>query len=351
MKEQNTNTPLIQSETQPQSKKTRSEHCALSVFCWIFTIGSWIFIAMLIFTFGPFPDITIKDSREKDISVRNLILKENYIYIGLGVYIMYLLLELCSPIGKYLCNKISGQGIYSRMASIFKAVPIFTLYCECYHIETEEYTVTDEDGNTHTETRSYEVVTYRETYHIPYYCCRDVSGLFILNTDEKHIKRKAFVKLELKEEINFADAISYSDYIKEKDDFRRRNQNRDAQFRMKEKKAKIEGLKHHHLIQIQNNSPCCVNYCWFFLFTILTFAQFYKWYIGSLCIYQNFSIRKLISTRYDLSSEEANAKYDNFNPQLNLITQHLSFEPNNYIYISTANKKQPPSYYELSNAA
>ena len=98
MKEQNTNTPLIQSETQPQSKKTRSEHCALSVFCWIFTIGSWIFIAMLIFTFGPFPDITIKDSREKDISVRNLILKENYIYIGLGVYIMYLLLELCSPI-------------------------------------------------------------------------------------------------------------------------------------------------------------------------------------------------------------------------------------------------------------
>jgi hypothetical protein len=87
-----------------------------------------------------------------------------------------------------------------------------------------------------------------------------------------------------------------------------------------------------------------------FFFTILSFGQLYKRYISSKCIYQNFTIRKLISTRYDLSDEEFSKKYEAFNPQINLINQHFTYEPNTYTYINDIYKKPPPTQMEIEGA-
>ena len=48
---------------------------------------------------------------------------------------------------------------------------------------------------------------------------RDESGLLALKCGKSKKIRKAYVELEIKLEINFADAISYSDYEKAKSDF------------------------------------------------------------------------------------------------------------------------------------
>ena len=335
-----TATPLILSEQQPQSNKQKSEGCCLSIFCWVFTIGAWCFIIMLFLIVLPLPDSC--DSLQDDI-------KSIYIFIGLGFYIIYIILELCSPTTKYLTNKNDSEGIFSKFGSFFRSVPSIIIKCECYHEETETYTTTDSDGNTHTETRTYNVVTYRESLNFYYYTCRDVSGLFVLNCDEENISKKSYIKLELKEEINFADSISLLEYINLREDMRRRNEHRDEKFALYEIKN-IPGLNHHHLIKFQNNDVACFGFCWFLIFTLLTFGQFYKWYVSSKCVYQNFTLRKLISTRYNLSSDEFNEKYERFNPQLNLITQQFTYEPDTYNFIQEIYKRPLPTEIEIENA-
>ena len=56
---------------------------------------------------------------------------------------------------------------------------------------------------------------------------RDVSGLLVLNCGKSKKIRKAYVELEIKLEINFADTISYSDYEKAKTDFYSRQKHSD----------------------------------------------------------------------------------------------------------------------------
>ena len=65
---------------------------------------------------------------------------------------------------------------------------------------------------------------------MPYYSSRDISGLFILNCQKEVVQNKAYIQLELLEEINFADNISYMDYENVKNDFYMRNRPRDFMF-------------------------------------------------------------------------------------------------------------------------
>ena len=235
------------------------------------------------------------------------------------------------------------------MNEIIKTRPKFTLYCECFHFESEEYEDTDPEGNRVIKTRMVKKESHIEDYAIPYYCCRDVSGLFVLNTDKAHLAKKTFIALDLKIEINFADALSYSDYISEKNSFKMRNEHSDTYFIMKEKKN-IGDIKHHYLFNIRGKTPSCVSRFWFFLFTLLGLAEFYKLYFNSLCIYQYYTIRKLISSRYDLSNDENNAKYDRFNPQLNLINEQIIYEPNSYFFIKTDFNPKQPNELEIQNS-
>ena len=74
-------------------------------------------------------------------------------------------------------------------------------------------------------------------------------------------------------------------------------------------------MKHHNLVKLHDKESCMINFFWFFIFTILTFAEFYKIYFDSCCVFQKFKVRKLISTRYDLNQPV----YQVFVPQIDLI--------------------------------
>ena len=279
---------------------------------------------------------------------------ENSIYIiTFPIYgffhLIYIILELFSPTGKFLWNKKTKEGIKETLRKYFTTNPLIQFYCECYHIEIEYHTTTDEDGNTETYTTETEVVTYRETYNMPYYSERDVSGLFHLNCEKDEIQKKRYIKLRLGEEINLADAISYLDYENEKNNFDKRNKHRDACYRFRETRN-IQGLIKHNLIKVGDSDPCIVNYWMFLLFIFLTFAEFYKSYVNSLCINQKFKIRKLVSTRYNLSQPICNEKYFKFNPQLDLISQTYIYEPQDFNYLSDKYKPKLPTQEEIQAA-
>jgi hypothetical protein len=305
----------------------KENNCCYITGCWIAQIACWAsLVASLIIYIGN---------------------KDNIGIFGLFgfCYIVYLILEFCSPTSRYLCNKSSDKGMYEKMGINFQTPPEIRFHCECYHYVTRHHYRTNKDGKREHYTTREKEVTYRETYNLPYYSERDVSGLFYLNCEKAYVEKKHYIKLELKEEINFADAISYYDYERAKGHFWRRNRFRDVHFDFREERV-IPGMEHHNLVKLLPTEPCMVNYCFFLLFTLLTGAEFFRIYVDSFCVYQKFKVRKIVSTRYDLNMD----RYLAFVPQLNLITNQYQYEQNYYNYKNESYDVQLPTEEELQQA-
>ena len=301
------------------------DNCCYNATCWIFQITTWATLIISII-------VAIKGSAG--------------VFASFGIsYLVYIILEFCSPTSKYLCNKTSDQGIYQKMGAHFQTPPVITFHCECYHYETRIHYRTNSDGKRESYTTTERVTTYRESYNLPYYSERDVSGLFYLNCDKAMVEQKFYIKLELVEEINFADAISVYDYEESKAAFWRRNRFRDVHFDFRESRT-IPGMKHHNLVKLTTEEPCMVNYFWFFLGTVFMFAEFLRMYIDSCCVYQKFKVRKLVSTRYDLNQPV----YQVFVPQMNLITQQFEYGQEYYNYVNPSYDLQLPTQEELEAA-
>ena len=302
-------------------------NCCYNTICWTIQIACWATLILSIVMYTKDPSST-----------------DCLIIFGI-LYVFYLSLEFCSPTSRYLCNKSSDQGMYEKMGRNFRTPPVICFHCECYHYVTVTYYTRDKNGHRHRHTRREKRVTYRETYNFPYYSERDVSGLFYLNCEKAYIEKKHYIKLELKEEINFADAISYYDYDRAKSNFWRRNRFRDVHFNFWETRT-IPGMEHHNLVKLTVNEPFMVNYFFFVIFTILTFAEFYVIYVDSFCIYQKFTVRKVVSTRYDLNQPV----YQIFIPQLNLISNQYQYDQDYYNYLNQSYQLQLPSQEELEAA-
>lgn len=253
------------------------------------------------------------------------------------VYIIYLVVEFCSSSCSYLIHKSSAEGIYQKMHRIFSTHPEIIFHCENYHFE-----IVGRDR----ERRKQKIVTYREDYSMPYYSARDVSGAFILNCDREVVKNKAYIQLELIEEINFADNISYMDYECVSRDFYMRNRPRDYYMTYSERRI-IPGLTRYNLVRIGQSEPSSVNIGFFILATIFMCAEFYKCFVDKLSVPQRFTIRKIISTRYDLNLVD---RYQEFMPALDLYDQQYTYQPQDYNYMNNDYQLDLPTEEDLKRA-
>ena len=282
--------------------------------CWFFQVIDWILLLILIIV---------------------IILSSDFIVImslAFGIFhFLYILVEILCPTGKYICHKISGEGIHEKMGRYFRTAPIIKFHLEWYHYLEKKNIKTDKSGRVDLSIKAKKEVSSREDYEMPYYSERDVSGLFYLNFDKAIAKKKVYIKLKIKEEINFADAISIIDYHKEIDNFYERK--KDVYLDYKEERF-VPDLIHHNLISLGKNEPFLSKYFFFILSTLLTLSELYKLYFDSLCISQIFKIRKLISTRYDLNQP----KYEQFIPQIIIINQTYNYQPQDYNYLNPSDK-------------
>ena len=165
----------IKSIARPQGEKKRAESIFFNIICWIFTLFLWIFIYFL-------KDIFTK----KEITKNNFYeyyhkypirqkLKILYVIIEVLIYIIYIILEFNSPIFKFLKNK-TNEPIKDKMKTFFSQRPIFNLN---YEIKSKK--------------KKKKINKYNNNFN--YYSCRDVSGLFILNSDENIFKKKKYILL------------------------------------------------------------------------------------------------------------------------------------------------------------
>jgi hypothetical protein len=293
--------------------------------CWILQIGVWATLIVTII-------FIVKDKKQK----------KGLIVILIIVYLLYLLFEFLSSDAKYLLNKNSNQGIYEEMKRYFSTPPVIKIHFQCY-----KYLYKAKTSISGSSIEKEKVIEHDEDYTFPYYSARDVSGLFYLNCEKAYAKKKKFIKLELIEDINFADNISVMDYENKKNAILRQLKLRypDDSINV-EQKRKIPDMIHHNLIKMSEEIPASVNYGLFVIFTILTLAEFYKIYFNTFCIYQKFYVRKIVSTRYNLNQQT----YEQFVPQINIFIQQFKFEPNIYNYVDESNKVDYPTQEELEGA-
>lgn len=92
------------------------------------------------------------------------------------------------------------------------------------------------------------------------------------------------------------------------------------------------------------------NIGFFVLATLLTCAEIYKCYIDNKCVPQRFTVRKLISTRYNLNEPQYNARYQSFMPALDLQNQQYTYQPEEYNYLNNDYNPDLPTQEELEKA-
>jgi len=327
----NFNTPdnFIQSLKLSQGHKSCTD-TLLNLFCWFFSIVVWSLIGLIVY---------YNIYEENEIRLKKCIISLVFYYI------VNIILQYYSPTFKYLLNK-DELSFQAKMAEIFQKKPEVILKNKKYHYKRELLRSNDDEGDVYS--RAFRVWN-KDEESMKYKSFRDVSGLLVLNCGKSKKIRKAYVELEIKLEINFADAISYYDYEKAKTNFYNREKHSDAYNQLYEE-ITIKGLNDHYLLRIMDKDPCTISTYWFMFFTLITLGQIYKIYFSTFCIHKKFTIRKLISTRYDLGDPVYGQKYEPMNPQISINNLKFGYEPNKYIYTDKLYNPNIPSQYELKNS-
>lgn len=329
-------------QTVEDKEKKQGTPCHAVCF-WILQIITWAEVVCLIVFLVKMGDTSDSKTSNSD--------SETIIVIVLAgiTYLAYIITMFCSPTCKYLAHKKDGEKMYDKMKVLFKTAPVITFSAQCYHYETRYDAYRDNLGHIKTREIKEKVPTHFETMNLPYYSAKDVSGLFLLDIDKAAQAKKAYIKLNLKKEINFADAISYMDYTIQKEAFWRRNRYRDVHMDFTESRN-IPGIVEYNLIQISDYSPPCVNLCIYILLTFLTFAQPYKSYVDSLCVPQKYKIRKIVSTRYNLLEPQYVQQYQSITPALNINDQMYSYDASDTGYCYSSANINVPTEEELQKA-
>ena len=132
-------------------------------------------------------------------------------------------------------------------------------------------------------------------------------------------KRKyaKFVKLEIINDISFADDISMSDYRNKVINIYNGNRKKDKEFVFSESRYYI-GYKRYNLLHI-NEENTIINQQWMcLLFYFFTVGWLYDIIMSCYCIHQQMIIRKIISTRMNLLEDEQSTKFSSEQPSLSI---------------------------------
>ena len=277
----------------------KSNEIVFTIIGWILQVLSWIFLILF------------------------LVFHKLYLIgIFFVAYLLYILFEFLSPTAKFLFTKNSSLDLYQKMRGYFQMPPKIKWIIKCWNDKNSEH----QNNKFHHHFTSKE-----EELSMSYYSSRDISGQFQLDCDPKKIHTKAFIKLELEADINFADKETFNDYLYQKIKFYNGFRFDYDYCQILEEKT-IPWMKKYNLVKIGNFEPKSINAFLFSIFAILTFAEFYKIYMDRFCIYQKFQIRKVISTRYDLNLDKYIQMYQAYSPSLDLIYAKFTYQLSDYYY-------------------
>ena len=309
---------MIEKAISTKNKKGKRTKCFLcdhrnivtEIFLWILTLGIWSSIFVVIIT-----DLV------------------NLVIVGV-LYIIYLLLELCSNIMDLYSSQKSPHEINELIGKLFKSTPSIEFISEIY--TTKKFK--DSRGK---EQEKY-IFSHSKTDNLNILSSRDVSGPLHLHSDESH-----YAILNIQYIINFADTISYSEYKEKRNEIKNYKEFGYEHYTYKEKIKICDIDNAYFLINIYGGESCLLSKCTYIIFVILTLGQLYKLILFCLTNQITFVIKKIISTRYDLSIDD---KYDSFNPKLIFPTKTFKYKKEDICHIDKNIKVKPPTPEELTES-
>ena len=253
-------------------------------------------------------------------------------------YILYIVTQYFTPTLKFLKLDINDIKLDELLQKFFTSKPDIKLDCSCYHFKGSSYSYIDAQGVRQTSYNIYRENSHFDHFNVPYYSVRDVSGPFILNSNMNELNHKDFIQLEIPSEIIWADSISFADYEKYKSDIIEKNKDKDLYMEFTEKRTISAFNDNNYFIKLRDNTSKFISRFWYYLFTYLALAQYYKWYINYKCISQKFRIIKLISTRYNLLEKN---EYEGMQPKIDLINNHIDFNINDTAFCFNEEIEEP----------
>ncbi len=245
-----------------------------------------------------------------------------FIAIGLLSFfsLIYWIQACCSNTCAYLKNMKKGTSVLHYMESLFYKPGALKFYAECYH-----YVITyrrNRRGRTSSSRRK--VVTYTETRSFPYQSWRDISGPFNLDTSGVNIENKSLLKLHLTKSVDLASDGTQEDYDYFRDSMVYRLQYVDTCFRLHEF-SQIPGFEERTLVQMAEEIPCIANVGCFVLFVLLWLSECYKCCFNNHCSFQEFMVKKLISSCEDLNTNVQSQEYMDLAPKIIMRGQSYNY--------------------------
>lgn len=151
--------------------------------------------------------------------------------------------------------------------------------------------------------------------------------------------------------INFADPISYSDYAIEKDAIWNRNKGRYSQMSYAEIRA-FKDYKQFHLIRIdgKQSSSCFLSYKTYWVFYALCIGQLYSTFVNMMLVNQIFTVRKIVSTRFNLMESTEGEQYNSITPAMNVYNKMYTFKKKKTIIVNEGNQVGLPTKEEIDKA-
>eukprot|EP00826_Nyctotherus_ovalis_P037761 TRINITY_DN3472_c0_g2_i4.p1 TRINITY_DN3472_c0_g2~~TRINITY_DN3472_c0_g2_i4.p1 ORF type:complete len:393 (+),score=64.68 TRINITY_DN3472_c0_g2_i4:154-1332(+) len=215
----------------------------------------------------------------------------------------------------YFFRKTIAAQSYEDIDKMFKAAPLVTLNVACYHYRTVYSRGISSTGR---------VVTHLGSEEFRYTSWRDASGEFILGTSKaEHNESVAYVLFDLSLDVQFASDGTAEDYGRAKQSIIERN--RFDRFQEYYQQNSIPHFQDSFLIQVTDQPPCCFGLGYFIFFGLLTFNAFYSTYFDCYCHKQEFTIRKVISTRADLNAPDMQSQYAYYDPRMQVANQMVIF--------------------------
>ena len=304
----------LQADGTKPIKGKRNSYCDYrsifsEIILWLFTFGIWAVIVVA--------------------CIKSLL----FLILAAVLYGLYLLFELCSNLMVILSHQKSPEEINKIVGELFRSIPSIDFSCDIYSVEK----IIDDD-------REYEKRTYMrtETEELHIFSSRDVSGTLYFRPGES-----SFVMLNLQSEINFADTISYSDYKEKRD----RMKNYRPQFGDESEfheYIKIGDISNEDfLVNIYGGKSWFLSKNTYIFFVILTLGQIYKLILLFVVKRMSFVIKKVISTRYDISGD---SKYIPYNPILIFPSKTFEYDKNDICHIDKSIEVKPPTPEELTKS-
>jgi hypothetical protein len=267
--------------------------------CWAFQIILWMFVIGLAY-FASFYNSIIMSTRGKSNILSILIV---FVFL---FWVIYIYVQCYSKHSFMLSSRKEEREVEGYLTDLTSKPPIISWSASCYHYVG--YGKNRRRVTSHSETRSMTV---------PFY--KDISGHFHLDAEKvKNSAIKKYILLSAEIDFQFSDDVTKLDYQTEKDNFYNAMKNRDTYLDFSEERT-IEGHSPFSLIKLAENDAPFTNYCILMFFVFLGIAEVYKLYIDIFCVDQEYTFKKIISTRYNINNQ-TNENFQQYEEQRPMLT-------------------------------